>query len=280
MLEPCPKKRRRLLRGGRGPDLKTRRSAVTLVAFACDDESVQPKLPQVFVVNEHVLTKAEVIDLSERCSGNVLFVRRKSSWVDTDFMVEMVKALATCLRQELTTHRVILHMDALGAHIRPKVLKACADKGIYAHVIPASTTSWLQPLDVAVFAKFKRWVTREVEHQRLLSESGSLSRFETLNVYRQGVDAVIRARGWGPAFDQCGLRGQNSLSSRLLSRLGYSGPPTCSSDLPTLGDLQAIFPIGLAIPIDAAFHLVSEQALAAGVLRLPSRARLPRAPGH
>ena len=283
VLEPCPKKRRRLLRECLGPDLQTRRSAVTLIAFACDDESVQALLPQVFVVNEHVVTKAEVGELNDRCGGsNVLVVRRKSSWVNADFMIDVVNVLGTCLQSQLATHRVVLHMDICTVHTHAEVLNACSAKGIYAHFIPASTTAWLQPLDVAVFGQFKRWVLREVENQLLQSESGALSRFQVLDVYRRGVDAVIRARAWGQAFDQCGLRGQGSLSSRLLVRLGYSGPPLCESGLPSLDDLQAISRKGSTIPTDELFSLVlrrEAEVRAASLLRLAPRARLPKAPG-
>lgn len=280
VVEPCPKRRRRLLQEGSGPDLSTRRAAVTLVAFACDDELVQQALPQVFVVNEHVVTKGDVADMLDRCKDNVLVVRRKSSWVTAEFMVQLLQLLARCLKSQLQTHHVVLHMDTCPAHLHPSVLKACSDAGMYLQVIPASATAWLQPLDVSVFAKFKNWVTRELERQRLSSTSGMLTRPEVLDVYRRGVDEVIRAQCWARAFELCGLRGQERISSRLLARLELDEPLAIGCDLPSLADLQVVFPTGKDIPIELCFQtaLTKTAARPASVLRLALSARLPRAP--
>ena len=283
VVEPSPKRRRRLLQeGGCGPDLKTKRAAVTLVAFACDDEETMQTLPQVFIVNENVVTRDVVEGLSGRCLGNVRVLRRKSSWVTAVLMVELVQLLAACLKDHLNTHQVVFHMDTCPAHLHPTVLKACSDAGMHLQVIPASATAWLQPLDVSVFGKFKSWVVREVERQRLGSSSGMLSRAEMLEVYRMAVDEVIRGQGWARAFELCGLKGQGQVSTRLLARLGFGEPPAISSDLPTLTDLQSVFPQGMDIPIEAIFRtaLATPPSKPTGMLRLSSSARLPKAPGR
>ena len=275
VAEPCPKRRRRLLQGRGGPDLKTKRAAVTLAAFSCNDEKVQQQLPQILIVNERVVTKAEVADIRSRCRGNVLVTRRKSSWVNVSIMVEIVKVLATCLRTELKTHHVILHMDVCSVHTHEKVLRACSDVGLCVHFIPAATTSLLQPLDVAVFSKFKRWVAREVERQRLASATGQLTRAGTLEVWRQGVDEVIRERGWLRAFEQCGLQGQHGLSSSLASRLDFPSWSPVGNTMPTLANLQAVFPSGRNIPIELLFQTAVDKEKAKRAVRIHPRARLP-----
>lgn len=282
VFEPCPKRRRTLLRQGRGPDLKTRRAAVTLVAFACDDEEVQRILPQIFVVNEHVVTKADVAELADRCEGNVQIIRRKSAWVNAGFTATVVDTLADCLKEELRKRQVVLHMDTCPAHTHVDVLKACSRAGIFVHFVPASSTAWLQPLDVAIFSKFKGWVVREVERQRLASATGSLTRPQVLDIYRRGVVDVIQAQGWARAFEVTGLRGQDKLSSGLLSRLNASSPPMVSSELPSFADLQVIFPAGMDIPIEELFATALARTAVRGgsVLRLPQSARLPRQPSH
>jgi hypothetical protein len=85
VFEPSSKRRRQLLREGKGPDLRTRRSAVTLVAFVCDDSDLQQSLPQIIIVNEYTINKADLADISELCVGNVQLVRRQSTWVDAKF---------------------------------------------------------------------------------------------------------------------------------------------------------------------------------------------------
>lgn len=223
VFEPCPKRRQQLLRQGRGPDLKTRRSAATLIAFACDNVEYQKTLPQIFVVSEHIITKVEADGFAERCSGSVSVLRRKSSWVRADTMVEVVEKLASCLKTVMTTHMVILHFDACSCHLHSDVFQACARHGIFAHVVPASMTAWLQPLDVAVLSKFKGWVVREVERHRLSSSSGSLSRIEMLDIYREGVVQIIQSTDWRAAFELTGLRSQAGPGWPFEASVGSSG---------------------------------------------------------
>lgn len=276
VFERILKRRRQLLREGREPDLKTRRAAVSLIAIACDAKEVQPKLPHIFLVNERVVTKADVSGIASRCRGHVCILRRKSSWVDAKLMVVVINKLAAALEAELSTHRVVLHFDTCSAHLHPEVLKACSQFGIFAHVVAASMTGWLQPLDVAVFSKFKGWVVREVERQRLASATGSVSRPAVLDIYRQAVQAIIQQGDWGRAFDMTGLRSQTHLSKKLLDRLGLRLPPVIPSTLPNFEDFQVIFPTGKSIPIAEVLEVALARDLRMRLLRLPSRAKLPR----
>ena len=187
-----------------------------------------------------------------------------------------MEILASSLRGELGKRHVVLHMDTHTGHTHESVLKACSDFGIYVHFVPASTTSWLQPLDVLVFARFKQWVTGEAERRRMASVSGTLTRPEVLHIWLSGVDQVIRSQGWCRAFDMCGLRSQGNLSARLSARLGFSSPPLVGCDLPSLEDLQAVFPSGMDIPVEPLFRLFMVKAAPVPpVLVLHPRARLP-----
>lgn len=277
LAEPSRKRRRSLLQGRGAPDLGTKRAAATLVAFACDDAHVQSKLPQVFVLNERILSNAEVAVLRSKCAGAVLVTRRRSSWVNASLMVELVNVLAACLKDELKSRHVVLHLDVLSVHFHGSVLKACAAAGFHVHYIPAHTTSMLQPLDTAVFGLFKRWVSDEIERCRLASVDGQLSRAETLNVWRRGVDGVIRSQNWRQAFEQCGLVGEQlRLSSSLASRVGFDSLPAVGRDFPSFSDLQAVFPTNRHIPVDLLFETAVHNERAAHALRLRPQARLPR----
>ena len=276
VAEACPKRRRQMLSEGKGPDLQTRRSAATLIAFICDDAEVQQRLPQIFVVNEHMMNASDFSDVAARCQGRVLMIRRKSAWVNASFMVEVVRALATCIQFDLEEKHVILHMDTCPAHTHRDVLAACAGASMHVHFVPASTTAWLQPLDVLVFAKMKSWALQKIERRRLESTSGVLSRSQVLDVYREAVESVISQQDWARAFDLCGLRGQARLSKRLMARLGYAQPPPVDQRLPSLSDLVATFPAGRNIPIDELFELPAKASTPApAILRLPRSARLP-----
>ena len=60
------------------------RSNLSLVALLCDDPSIQAKLPQYIIGNEHMLPAAVVAQLQVEGAllPNVRLVRRKSAWVN------------------------------------------------------------------------------------------------------------------------------------------------------------------------------------------------------
>ena len=279
VFEPCRKRRRRLLREGHVPDLGTRRAAVTLVAFACNDQRVQKLLPQIFVVNKRVVLADDVVDFDERCTGNVIIARRESSWVTANFMVEVVRALAFCLSEEMKSHHVVLHLDACRSHSHVKVLKECASAGIFVHFVPAGTTAWLQPLDVSVFSKFKSRVVRDVERKRLAALPGPPSRPEMLEIYRKAVVDVIQSQSWARAFELTGLLGQGKLSQRLMDRIGLAAAPAVGDGVPSLPDLEVTFPAGMNIPIEELFELALAQERSRRAVRIPVSAKLPRGRG-
>jgi hypothetical protein len=261
---------------GPGPSLSLRRSSVSLVAFLCDDPVLQLRLPQVFVSNEHVLTVADVAQLNATCRPNVFVVRRKSSWVNAALLVQIVELLAKCLREALSTHRIVLHMDASRVHLHRSVLKACSRLGLYVLLLPASMTGWVQPLDVSVFSLFKGWVRSELERRRLGAPAGVVSRADIVAVYSEGIHAVMESKSWAAAFEATGLRGQANLSSRFMFRLGWERPEVTPSTLPLLSDFQAIYPRGADIPFDDLLELVLRRSRPVQLV-LRRHARLPPA---
>ena len=71
---------------------RQQRSCATHVAAICDDTAVQPSLPQVFIGNEAVLQAAAVKLVRPALHKNVVLLRRKSGWVNKDFL-ELREAL-------------------------------------------------------------------------------------------------------------------------------------------------------------------------------------------
>ena len=271
--------RRALLKRGPGPKLHDRRATVTLVSFLCDQEDKQLLLPQIFLSNMHVLTQSDADALNRASAHNILFARRKSGWVNRVVLVEILQLLARCLGDTLKTHRVVLSMDTFAAHLHVDVIRAACSLGLLLMFIPASMTGWLQPLDVAVFGKYKDWVVRELEQKALTMPEGVPSRVEALGVYAAGISAVLEAQSWSRAFDLAGLRGQFGVSRELLSRLGMDAPPTVPAVLPSAAELMALYPRRASIPVDALFQgVVQLSRPRSRLLRLPPAARLPPAP--
>ena len=87
---------------------RQQRSCVTRVAAICDNAAVQPSLPQVFIGNEKVLQAAAVKLLQPALQKNVFLLRRKSGWVNKDFLVSYVKLLAACLEPFASEYQPLL----------------------------------------------------------------------------------------------------------------------------------------------------------------------------
>ena len=258
-----------------GASLGDQRSAVTLVAFLADLQEAQSLLPQVFLSNEHVLSKAEVEELNSSTSDNILFSRRSSGWVNYETMLELLEVLAASLGHFMFTHRIVLCMDTYRAHLHVRVVQACTRLGFLLCYIPAAMTAFLQPLDALVFKQYKDWVVRELERQKASSGSGCLSKCDIMRAHAAGIDAVMVRRSWTRAFETTGLRGQDHISQSIRSRLGGSGPVSVSSSLPSAADLIAVYPRRTSIPVNELFALASAwSAPPVTVLCLPKRARL------
>jgi hypothetical protein len=277
--------RRAALRQGPGQPLSLRRAALSLVAFVCDDAALQPLLPQIFVSNGHVLNKEDVASLNATCPKNVFVIHRRSAWVNTPLLIEIVGLLKEMLRHVLRTHAVVLAMDTFRTHLDRRVVRAFADAGIFIMYVPASTTSSLQPLAVAIFAEYKRKVREELERRRLALPvgGGDLPRSQVVDAYCQCINVVLESKSWAHAFELTGLKGQQGLSSELKRRISWAETDNVPPTLPSLSELRAVYPRRSSVPIEDIFKLVLQRdqerlrKAAASLLRLPLRARLPSA---
>jgi hypothetical protein len=276
--------RKAVLRRGPGQPLSVRRASLSLVAFVCDDPAIQPLLPQVFVSNGRVLSKDDVASLNATCPRNVYVIQRKSAWVNTPVLLEIIGLLSEVLRRVLQTRAVILSLDTFRTHLDRRVVTAFADAGIFVLYVPALTTGWLQPLDVAVFAEYKRKVREEVERRRLAAPAGSgdLPKPHVVGVCCQCIASVLRSKSWVRAFELTGLRGQGGLAAELKKRMGWADADFVAPVLPSLSELRAVYPRRASVPVEDIFRLVARRDGLRGAgrvrLRVPLRARLPPAP--
>ena len=98
-----------------------------------------------------------------------------------------------------------------------------------------------------------------------------------MHVYSKGIGVVMEAKSWVRAFELTGLRGQEGLSRDLIWRLQWDASQTVPSSLPSLSDLQAVWPRGSHIPLEELFELVLRRSRPLQLV-LPQRARLPPRP--
>lgn len=267
--------RRDLLRRGPAVSHGESRACLTLVAFLADRPELQRLLPQVFLTNEHTLSKADVDFLIHSTPENTFFCRRKSSWINHTVLVDILSLLAASLGEVMDTHQVVLSMDTYKAHLHRAVVRECGRLGFLLHFVPAAMTKWLQPLDVLVFKKYKDWIVSETERRRSLAPGGRLTKVEVLGACAAGI-AVLEGESWAAAFELAGMHGQGGISSQLRRRLGSDGPVSVRPGLLSAADMLAVYPRRSTIPVDELFGLAVRLATLERprLLSLPARARL------
>ena len=126
------------------------RKAFTHVAVICDDSAFQPHLPQVVLVNERTCTVRTLQDWKPLPGCKAEVYRHKSAWVNNVKFADVVRRIGKALKTQPPDRQAILLMDAHISHFSKEGLVAASAHDIWPCIIPASTTSILQPLDTHV----------------------------------------------------------------------------------------------------------------------------------
>ena len=234
--------------------LRERRAAVTLVAWVCDRPDLQKLLPQFIIGNEHILP-ARVAATHSQGENNIFLLRRKSSWLRAAQLASLLKVVATAIRLSEPAAYIMMSMDACSVHLHPAVLKAAARLKIHLHFIPAATTRFLQPLDVAVFSKLKLQLCQKYHSLLLESPTGSVDRAAFFAMLAEVVSEVMSAN-WVRAFRQTGFStDRDAVSKSLLEAMELTALEPVHAALPTLEQLQACWPNNRYIHVTDLFAL-------------------------
>ena len=233
--------------------LSVRRRAVTLVAFVADDCEVQRVLPQIIVGCTNNIPPMWAAAQRRRLDC-VYVVRQAHGWLNTIAFKNVFKLLGACLRPLAESRFFILSMDAAPVHMTASAARASHRAGLMPHLLPARTTSLLQPLDTLVFARLKRCIGQDYETACLRSATATPSLSTTLDIFRKVANDVLTQGDHQSAFLKCGLGGkQQHVGRSLLRYLDVDAAPTVSSDLPSLEQLQCIYAAKKSIPVLALF---------------------------
>ena len=233
---------------------RQQRTCLTHVALVCDQPEIQPHLPHVIVGNEAVLPLYIQRAVEPQLFRNVFLVRRKSAWIDAGYMVVIIKLLGTVLKPFLDSYQPILLMDALPAHLAPKVFRAAARCGIWVVVVPAKLTWLIQPADTHAFLKYKMFLRKRYMEVRARSSDGQLHLREVLMAMNDAVRYVFQAHEWRRAFDEDGFGHRQMYIRQSVARAaGLQLPLSIPAELPTLCQLRSIWPHGAYVPLDDVF---------------------------
>ena len=225
-----------------------RRQNFTYIGMVCSDVGVQPLLPQVVYVNEHMLPNYRARALSERLPPNFYVVRKSSGWNSVEDQVHIIRLLGNILRDAEINRQVLLFLDCASCHLAPEVFAACSDWNIWVHVLPGQCTWLLQPLDVYVFGPFKLELRKAYNNglNRLFQGHRPSMMIEILF---HVVNEWMVPRDWAHAFDRLGLNGNVPPSStQLCKALQWAHFPVVARDRPTEAMIEDIWPRRKRVP--------------------------------
>ena len=145
-------------------------------------------------------------------------------------------------------------MDALPAHLAPKVFRAAARCGIGVVVVPAKLTWLIQPADTHAFYKYKMFLRKRYVEAMARSSEGQLQLREVLMAMNDGVRYVFQAHEWSKAFDEDGFgHRQRYIRESVAQAAGLALPLSIPAELPTLFQMRSIWPRGGDVPLDDVF---------------------------
>ena len=228
------------------------RGALSLVALLCDDSSVQPRLPQYVIGNEHVLPASLVADLQSggRLHPNVRLLRQKSSWVNDAALAAIAQHWGQVLAEFSVDRQPILLLDACSAHLGLKFLAMCRRWSIWVVCVPARMTWLMQPADTHCFALLKAWLRKRFHEALVAGTDGKVTVKDILLHMNESIRRVLQGRRWRPAFEGNGWdAGQQRVRQKILHMLEWDETPAIPNSLPTLQEFEAIFPRNRGIPL-------------------------------
>jgi len=99
------------------------RGNLSFAAIICDDTTMQPRLPQVLVGNEHVLRLQDLDAVKASLPANVYLIRRKSCWLDHVLFAQIITWLREAVSKVDKHIQILLLCDASPVHLHPLVLQ-------------------------------------------------------------------------------------------------------------------------------------------------------------
>ena len=218
------------------------------------------------MVAGHLLPKWEYEHVLSHLPNNVHLWRQQSGWMDTAKCCRIVSLLASALAKAAPERQAILLMDALHCHFAKQVLMACRRHGILVCIVPASCTSFLQPLDTDVFARYKRYLSSAMHAMSLELPNGAIPPRGIIQCVQDTIQAILEGIDWAPVFRKSGFPwNPDILRPSLRTLFGAGGLPQISGCLPALAEFQVCFPGRIEAPLGLLLSHVPK--MAAGVLR-------------
>ena len=252
-----------------------RRACLTHVAFACDDPTIQPLMPQIIIANERTIPKRQITAIRRSLRRNILVIRAKSAWVNGSVCAQIVRLLLEALAPRMHEFQPILSFDANRAHCGLPVLRALIAAKMWPLLVPASTTRHVQVLDTHGFAAYKLCLQRKYQAKRIQTTDGVVGVAELVDAIQETIKDTLDSKIWSTAFDYngFGLR-QAGVSPKLLATLGVVEPVAIPADRPSDEQVLSCFPRGAKPEGIGAWLTLDVEVASASRIGPPGWARL------
>lgn len=180
-----------------------RRGAITHIAMISSVLGVQPHLPQILVVNTRRLSARLLSRLQQTAPSNVTILRRVSSWNTTDIMIYVLELLSAVLRARFPQYQAILVLDGAPMHFTAAVVRRARLERIWLLPVGPYLTRYIQPLDVAVFSRYKHFL--EVRNRDVRMRQGFVDTADWFETIFATCHEFLCNHNWHRAFTQVGL---------------------------------------------------------------------------
>lgn len=229
---------------------RRRRAAITHVALIASLTHVQPKLPQIFLCNRHVVPAHVLRNPALDKPENVEIWRDKSGWNTVEKMVRTLQKIHDALA-EFDNLQPILVLDAAMCHIHHQVAAAADRLGIWLVLVPARLTFLVQPLDVHALSPYKAFLQKAFAERE--GDSGHLDELSWLQCLCASVRAFWSARKWMPAFERTGVVVSTRPLTVELQHIRIPRRSLIPTPLPRQEDVSQLFPRNRVVPYVSLF---------------------------
>jgi hypothetical protein len=100
------------------------------VTVICDNAEAHKLLPQILIVNKHMVSEHQQRTLSASLPRYIVLLRRHTAWRTSDLMTRVLQLLKHNWAPCMDTHQIFLTADAYRAHVTTEVRKQCVKQRI------------------------------------------------------------------------------------------------------------------------------------------------------
>ena len=183
------------------------KAGTTLMASVCDNDDLQPHLPQIWLPKD-----SPIKPMSRGLQDELRFALSDGypqqvwggtgGWMTTKIFSMVLITLVARVRERLGhDYAIVVIFDAAGSHANEEILQTARSLGIVVLLIPGQMTWLLQMLDVKVFGRLKARLRLDFMNERRLSTDGRMPTHRWATIAVCAVRDLLVNKTWQRAFD-------------------------------------------------------------------------------